>query len=59
MTTTVRVLIEGNKECEVTVQDMVGAPPRDPVKVMPGSFTVKTIHGEQSVLVKEIGGFVS
>jgi hypothetical protein len=61
MTTTVKVLIEGNKKCEVKVidadgSDSKGHPPRD---VMPGSFTTVLIHGEQSVSVVETGEFIS
>jgi len=58
MTTTVKVLIEGNKACEVKVShaectdDQVST-------VQPGSFTTKLIHGEQYVSVKEVGDFIS
>ena len=61
MTTTVKVLIEGNKKCAVKVveadgNDSTGYPLRD---VMPGSFTTVCIHGEQQVSVKEVGEFIS
>lgn len=57
MTTTVRVLIEGNKACEVKVE---GQGTSDtPTTVKPGSFTLKNIHGEQFVSVKEVGEFLS
>ena len=61
MTTTVRVLIEGNKKCEVKViegngSDSTSYPPRD---VMPGSFTTVGIHGEQKVSVIETGDFLT
>jgi hypothetical protein len=60
MTTTVKVLIEGNKECEVKVinedgSDSTGYPPRN---IKPNTFTTIAIHGEQTVSVKEIGGFI-
>lgn len=61
MTTTVRVMIEGNKKCEVKViaedgSDYQNYPPRE---VAPGSFTTVCIHGEQTVSVVEVGEFVS
>lgn len=61
MTTTVKVLIEGNKKCEVKViegdgSDSKSYPPRN---VMPGSFTTVGIHGEQKVSVVETGEFLS
>ena len=61
MTTTVKVLIEGNKKCEVKVVEGNGAdsttyPARN---VMPGSFTTVGIHGEQKVSVIETGDFIS
>jgi len=61
MTTTVKVLVEGNKKCEVKVIEENGSdsttyPPR---AVMPGSFTTVCIHGEQKVAVIETGDFVS
>lgn len=61
MTTTVRVLIEGNKECEVKVimedgTDSTGYLPRN---VKPGGYTIISIHGEQTVSVKEVGGFIN
>lgn len=63
MTTTVKVLIEGNKACEVKV---IGADGPDgkwqdpaPVTVKPGEFATKLIHGDQSVSVKEVGEFLS
>jgi hypothetical protein len=61
MTTTVRVLIEGNKECEVQVVNVDGteSPSYTSRNVKPGSFTTVCIHGEQTVLVKEVGEFIS
>ena len=71
MTTTVRILIEGNKACEVSVYDpdtekinngpgAIKAMNSDiPVKVMPGSFTTKLIHGKQIVCVKETGDYLT
>lgn len=57
MTTTVKVLIEGNKACEVKV---TGQGTSDtPTIVKPGSFTTKGIHGDQVVEVKETGDFLT
>lgn len=58
MTTTVKILIEGNKACEVGIVDAPDAPMREPVVVKPGSFVTKLISGEQSVRVKETGDFL-
>lgn len=55
MTTTVKVLIEGNKACEVKVEGNEGD---SPVTVKPGQFTTKQIHGEQRVSVVEVGEFL-
>lgn len=56
MTTTVKILIEGNKACEVKVE---GQGTSDtPVTIKPGQFTTKLIHGEQYVSVKETGEFL-
>lgn len=60
MTTTVTVLIQGNKECEVKVTENGIDNLNWPAKtVKPGSFTQVTIHGDQKVEVKEVGEFVS
>lgn len=57
MTTTVKILIEGNKACEVKVE---GQGKSDtPVVVKPGSFTTKLIHGDQRVSVVETGDFLT
>jgi hypothetical protein len=61
MTTTVKVLIEGNKKCAVKViqedgSDSKSYPPRD---VMPGSFASLGIHGGQLVSVIETGDFLN
>lgn len=61
MTTTVRVLIEGNKKCNVKVveadgSDCPGFTPRD---VMPGTFTIVCIHEDQRVSVREVGEFLT
>lgn len=56
MTTTVKVLIEGNKACEVRVAGMES--PDTPTIVKPGQFTTKHIHGEQRVSVVEVGEFL-
>lgn len=58
MTTTVKVLIEGNKACEVKVEGNEASFP--PKTVQPGQFHTVYIHGEQrvSVVVVETGEFV-
>ena len=57
MTTTVRILIEGNKACEVYVSEPEGQP-QLPDTVKPGEFATKYIHGEQKLVVKEVGDFL-
>lgn len=61
MTTAVKVLIEGNKACEVQVIEADGsASGFQPVKtVKPGEFASMYIHGEQVLLVKEVGDFLT
>lgn len=59
MTTTVKVLIEGNKACEVYVWNEANVPPDEPTIVMPGAFTTKLIHGDKEVRVREIGEFLT
>jgi hypothetical protein len=59
MTTTVKILIEGNKACEVYVSNGPDSPPDAPITVKPGTFTTKLIHGDKYVVVKEVGEFVS
>jgi len=58
MTTTVRVMIEGNKNVTVKVTDSDGAVTQEK-EVAPNSFASFLIHGEQSVSVQETGEFVS
>lgn len=58
MTTTVKVLIEGNKACEVKVEGPTGEPGQVST-VKPGSFATKLISGEQRVSVVEVGEFLS
>ena len=60
MTTTVRILIEGNKACEVKVIEADGAESKSylPRVVPPGTFTTVGIHGEQTISVKETGNFI-
>lgn len=60
MTTTVKILIEGNKKVEVKVveadgSDSIGYPAR---YVIPNSFTSVLIHGQQKVSVIETDEFV-
>lgn len=61
MTTTVKVLIEGNKACEVKVTGSVdpASPQAQGVKVMPNSFATMMIHGDQVLSVQETGEFLS
>ena len=61
MTTTVRVLIEGNKACEVRVEGdgSESNTGHVPEIIKPGTFTTKLIHGEQYVTVKETGDFLN
>ena len=61
MTTTVTILIAGNKKCvakvvEANGTDSTSYPERI---VMPGSFTTVCVSGEQAVSVKETGDFLS
>lgn len=58
MTTTVKILIEGNKACEVKVESD-GAEPGQISTVKPGQFTTKLIHGDQRVSVVEVGPFLT
>ena len=57
MTTTVKILIEGNKACEVKVEGQGSTD--TPTTVKPGTFTTKLIHGDLQVTVKEVGEFLS
>ena len=57
MTTTVYVRVEGNKICEALVQAKDLAQP--PVEIYPGETKIFTIHGEQKLVVKEVGEFLS
>lgn len=57
MTTTVKVLIEGNKACEVKVEGQGSSD--TPSTVKPGSFVTKSIHGDQRVSVVEVGEFLT
>lgn len=61
MTTIVRVLIEGNKACNVKVIGTIdpASPQAVGVVVKPGSFTTMMIHGDQVVAVQETGEFLS
>lgn len=60
MTTTVHVLIQGNKECEVKVVLPDGSdwPHITPRLVKPQNWTTVTIHGDHSVKVTEVGEFL-
>ena len=57
MTTTVKVLIEGNKACEVKVTGQ-GADEAT-VVVKPGQFVTKYIYGEQQLIVMEVREFLA
>jgi hypothetical protein len=60
MTTMVKVLIEGDKKCQVKVLEGDDSDkPGNPPEVMPGTFTTVIIHGEQKVTVIETGDFIS
>jgi hypothetical protein len=60
MTTTVTVLIEGNKKCRVCVIEADGTPVTGADEERgPGSITKLNIHGDQRVEVQETGEFVS
>lgn len=52
MTTTVRVLIEGNKACKVAVA-IAGQVDPSPVTVMPGAYVTRWISGDQVLAVIE------
>ena len=60
MTTTVRILIEGNKACTVKVTGADGSdiPGFLSQIVKPNSFATVYIHGEQKVAVVETGDFI-
>ena len=61
MTTTVRVLIDGNKACNVKVIGPIdpASPYAIGVTVKPGAFATMSIHGDQVVAVQETGEFLS
>ena len=59
MTTEVHVLIQGNKACTVEVTPEHGLDAAPAVLVKPGQFTRVLVHGEQTVVVKEHGEFLS
>jgi len=62
MTTTVTILINGNKACSVNVVESTefgGDPTATEVIVQPGSFATQCIHGNQVLEVKEVGEFVN
>ena len=62
MTTTVRILIEGNKVCEVQTIEILGdgaqraAVPSTYVK--PGQWVSRMVHGTQQVRITEVGEFL-
>jgi len=58
MTTTVRVLVEGNKKVIAKVVGADGAYGEQEKEISPNSFASFLIHGEQYVSVQETGDFV-
>ena len=60
MTTTVTVLISGNKACavDVVIPGITDKIPMEPKIVKPGSFTTLTISGDQELRVREVGEFI-
>lgn len=61
MTTTVRVMIEGNKNVIVKVVAVEGGVGKviSEKELAPNTFDSFLIHGEQSVSVQETGDFVN
>lgn len=59
MTTTVRVMIEGNKKVIAKVVEADGTSTATEKEIAPNSFASFLIHGEQRVEVQETGDFVS
>lgn len=59
MTTSVKILIEGNKACLVKVIPDGDGPTPPSIEVRPGCFTTVYIHGQQRVSIIEIGEFLS
>jgi hypothetical protein len=59
MTTTVRILIEGNKNVLAKVVEADGVTVREEKEIAPNSFASFLIHGEAKVSVEEIGEFVN
>lgn len=57
MTTTVKILVEGNKACEVKLSGPEKT--QEATIVMPGTFTTKLIHGDLQLTVKETGDFLT
>lgn len=57
MTTTVKILIEGNKACELQVTSG-DTPDPSPTIVKPGQFGTRFISGEQVLRIKETGEFL-
>lgn len=59
MTTTVRILVEGNKAVEVLVKNDDGSIKKEPSTTLPGSFVVESIHGGQTISIREVGDFIN
>ena len=59
MTTTVRVMIEGNKKVIAKVVGSDGESVAQEKEIAPNSFASFLIHGDQHVEVQETGDFVS
>ncbi len=52
MTTTIRIMVDGNRPCEIAVEGEGSKP--QPKLVGPGCFHTVMIHGGQKVTVKEV-----
>lgn len=59
MTTTVRILVEGNKAVEICTKNPDGSNTKPPITLFPRSFAVENIHGGQSLSVREVGDFIN
>jgi hypothetical protein len=56
MTTTVRILIQGNKACSVLVEGSGGG--QSIPNVLPGTWVESWIHGDAKLTVQEVGDFL-
>jgi len=58
MTTTVTVLISGNKACRVWLEGATSDPPKTVLTVLPGGHASAMIHGDLVLAVREEGDFL-